>query len=744
MAVVGQGTGEHVAGAGGAARLRAGIERHGPGPAGGPSWATTDPGRFHLSDRYEAEEALRASEARFRTVISGSYDTTAVIDADGIVRWVTPNCRRLLGCPPEDIIGRNCLDWIHPDNLATMAEALCTFVAGDGVSNPAPIRMRHADGDWRDVEVVAADFLDHPDIAGIAVNLRDIGERVAVERERERLTQIFAMTSDLVSTYDLRGGLVYVNEAARRFMGAAPDVPAEAIDVHTHLTPSARTKLTDEIMLAITAGDSWTGELDFYDGTGRVVPMQAQLLGHRDARGELHHISAVLRDISERKSFERRLRHEATHDALTALPNRTLMLDRLGTAMDRCRRHGGGIALLFCDLDHFKVVNDSLGHSRGDLVLAEVARRLQHQLRPGDTVARFGGDEFVILGEGCATIEDAVSIASRVHHAMDEAFVLDGVDVHVGVSIGISLAAPVAGSMPDPEMLLRDADAAMYRAKERGRGRYQVFEDDCREPTVDRIALQDALRQAVARSELGLLYQPVVALGGHPGEDRLVGAEALLRWDHPHRGRLLPAEFLPVAEETGLVGELGAWVITGACRQLARWQDAAASRSLAVAVNVAGGQLAHPGLIDVVGDALRSAGVAADRLELEVTEPVLSTGDDGSRATLAALRRLGVKIVLDDFGAGASSLGQLRGAPLDRLKVDPALVAGLGLDPGDTAMVRALVELAHGLGISTVAEGVETPEQARLLRSVGCHRAQGFHFGGPMAEDEVGEWLAAD
>jgi diguanylate cyclase (GGDEF)-like protein/PAS domain S-box-containing protein len=693
---------------------------------------------------FDAIEALRASEALFRTVISGSYDVTAVIDGNGVVTWVTPNCERLLGSPPDDIVGHSCLDWVHPDNLQQMAEELCAFVAGTASSYPAPIRMRHADGSWRDVEVVAADFLDHPDIGGIAVNLRDIGERVTMERERERLIQIFAMTNDLVATYDVAGQLVYINEAARRFLGVPPETPVAEIDVHAHLTDSARAKMASEVVELIAAGRTWIGELELTDAHGTVVPMRTQLHGHRDEQGQLVHISGVMSDISERKEFERRLQHEATHDALTSLPNRTLLLDRLGNALERGRRHGGGVALLFCDLDHFKRVNDSLGHTRGDLVLAEVACRLRTQLRPGDTVARFGGDEFVILGEDCRDTDDAVVIARRVHRALEAPIVVEGSEVHVGVSIGIALAA--GGRAPaDPEALLRDADAAMYRAKEDGRGRYQVFAPDHRDPVVDRLGLAEALRRAVTRGELDLVYQPVVRLGpltsGDATEAPVVGVEALVRWDHPGRGRLLPGQFLPVAEECGVIGDLGAWVLAGACRQLARWQAApGAAPHVSVAVNVSFRQLLLPGFADVVDDAVQSWSVDPQLLELEVAGRVLA-GDGPAVDVLRSLRHLGVKIALDGFGVGPSSLAHLRGAPLDRLKIAGPLVHGVGIDESDAAVVRAVVELAHGLGLSTVGQGVETAEQARVLQAVGCDRAQGYQFGAPVSGAELGQRL---
>jgi diguanylate cyclase (GGDEF)-like protein len=421
--------------------------------------------------------------------------------------------------------------------------------------------------------------------------------------------------------------------------------------------------------------------------------------------------------------------HQAVHDALTGLPNRTLFADRVDHALAGAERRGGRVAVLFCDLDNFKVVNDSLGHHAGDELLILVADRLRDALRATDTVARFGGDEFGILLEDIGADErGAVRVAEQIGAAFREPFRLRGGAHVVSASIGIALSSEASSS---PTELVRDADAAMYRAKLRGRNGYEVFDEAMRARAVERLRVEGELRIALAEDELRVVFQPIVSL-----EDGLVlGAEALVRWEHPQRGLLAPGEFIGVAEESGLIVPIGEWVLATACREAATWPG---ERPLMVSVNLSPRQV-NPSLIDSVAHAVTEAGLDPDLLALEITEGVLLEESAAATGTLKALRALGVHLVLDDFGTGYSSLGYLKRLPLDGIKIDRSFIGGLGTDPDDSAIVSAIAGMAGSLGLTIIAEGVETLGQVIELRKLACQRAQGYHFGRPMPAEAFRE-----
>ena len=443
---------------------------------------------------------------------------------------------------------------------------------------------------------------------------------------------------------------------------------------------------------------------------------------------------ALNHHVRLRREAEARLVYQAYHDPLTGLPNRALLLDRLGQALARAGRRGEPVALLFLDLDRFKRVNDGLGHAAGDRLLVAVGERLRACARAGDTVARLGGDEFTLLLEGLTDAAEAEAVAAAVAAALEAPVVLDGQPVAVTASIGVALAGPGGA---EPAGLLRDADVAMYRAKARGKARVEVFDAAMAAGARERVAFEADLRQAVERGELRLAYQPIVELA----TGRVVGAEALARWAHPARGVVLPDAFVPLAEETGLIVPLGRWVLAEACRQGRAWQDRFPTPPT-VSVNLSPRQFQQPGLVEEVAAALRSTGLAPDRLQLEITEGAVMADADGAVATLRQLRGLGVRLAIDDFGTGYSSLGYLQRFPIDLLKVDRRFVAGLGRDAGDTAIVEAVVGLAHALRLRVVAEGVETVEQAGRLRELGCELGQGYHFGRPAAAEAMAALMA--
>jgi diguanylate cyclase (GGDEF)-like protein len=433
--------------------------------------------------------------------------------------------------------------------------------------------------------------------------------------------------------------------------------------------------------------------------------------------------------IRQRRAVEARLVHQAFHDPLTDLPNRALFLDRLGQLQGRAGRRGEPLAVLFLDLDHFKFVNDRYGHAGGDRLLIAVAERLRECARPGDTVARLGGDEFTLLLDGFEDPAEVEAVAARVAGTLDAPFAIDDDEVAVTASIGIALSRRDHAAPAD---LLRDADVALYRAKERGKARYAIFDPAMGTNLRERIALEAELRQAVERDQLRLVYQPVVELA----TGRVVSVEALVRWEHPGRGLVLPAGFIPLAEEAGLVEPIGRWVLAEACRQAVIWQDQF-TNAPAVAVNLSARQFQHPGLVEEVAGALRATGLAPDRLELEITESAVMADADVTAATLRDLKNLGVCVAIDDFGTGYSSLSYLRRFPLDLLKIDQSFVSGLGSDVGDIAIVEAVIGLAHMLGLRVVAEGVETLEQATRLRELGCEFGQGHLFGRPGSPEAI-------
>jgi diguanylate cyclase (GGDEF)-like protein len=430
------------------------------------------------------------------------------------------------------------------------------------------------------------------------------------------------------------------------------------------------------------------------------------------------------------------LAHRVLHDPLTDLPNRTLFFDRLELALARLRRHHTSIAVLFIDLDNFKVVNDSLGHGAGDRLLVELGERLRKAIRPSDTIARFGGDEFVVLCEDIADARGAVAVGERVVAAASEPFVLEGRDMYVSASVGVSLA--IDGDAT-PETLLRDADVAMYRAKERGRGRVEVFDEALRARIMERLDLENGLRRALQRGELRVYYQPEMSLA----EDRMVAVEALLRWEHPERGLLEPIDFIPLAEDTGMIIEIGEWVLREACKQVAGWR--AAGAEIDVAVNVSARQLVQPDIVEVVRKALADTGLPAGALCLEITESAVMRDPEATLATLTLVKELGVKVALDDFGVGFSSLAQLKEMlPLHALKVDRSFISGLADDERNSAIVAAVVMMATTLGLTAIAEGVETEAQAQQARALGCDVSQGFFFMAPEPPETVAERFGGD
>ena len=456
----------------------------------------------------------------------------------------------------------------------------------------------------------------------------------------------------------------------------------------------------------------------------------------RDEVDFIQAIANILAEARARQEAEERMRHQALHDPLSGLPNRTLLLERFEHWLERSdRRPGDGAAILFVDIDHFKVVNDALGHELGDELLCTVAKRLRAALRPADTVARIGGDEFVILCEDIGSDDEALAVAKRLSDSLDDPIKLPGHLHRVTASIGV--ATWKEGASADD--LMRDADAAMYRAKERGRARFELFHAGMRAWSESWLTVEAELRAALEQGQLSNVYQPIVC----PADGRVVGFEALVRWYHPERGTVPPADFIPMAEQNGLIVPLGHQVLREACAEAVRWPACPDGSELRISVNLSPRQLSDPGLVDSVQAVLRVTGLAPDRLSLEITESAFS--DDPARAldVLQRLKELGVCLELDDFGTGYSSLTYVRMFPIDALKIDRSFVSGLCESTEDAAIVAAVISMGRALGVNVVAEGVESEAQASVLQTLGCTLAQGYLFSRPVPASELPGLVAA-
>jgi diguanylate cyclase (GGDEF)-like protein len=446
----------------------------------------------------------------------------------------------------------------------------------------------------------------------------------------------------------------------------------------------------------------------------------------------------TVQDVTERKVLEERLEYQAFHDPLTDLANRTLLTDRLGHALAQTGRRSTKVAVLFMDLDNFKYVNDSLGHEVGDRLLVAVAGRVKGCLRSEDTIARFGGDEFIILLEDITDEDEATAAAESIARTLRPPLAIDGHEIFVTISIGIAFG----GSAEDrPEGLLRKADVAMYRAKDKGRDRYEVFRPEMGDSPLRRFGLEGDLRRAVEREEFVVHYEPIVSV--RTGET--VGVEALVRWKHPERGLLVPAEFVPLAEETGLIATIGRWVLRAACRNAREWQwRCPRDHHPNISVNLSARQFRDPQVVGIVRDVLRETGLEPGSLVLEITESVAMNDAALTIAILSQLKNLGVKLAIDDFGTGYSSLSYLKRFPVDVIKIDRSIVAGIGQDSGDSAIVSATIALAHALGLEVVAEGVETAVEVAELRALGCDFGQGYYWWRPQLAKETAKLLKTD
>jgi diguanylate cyclase (GGDEF)-like protein/PAS domain S-box-containing protein len=677
-----------------------------------------------VSERKRFEEALAVSEERFRSLSTAAPNGIFALDLEGSLLYANDRLVELTGYSHEQLAGMGWLTLIHPAERERVVRE-----SGPGAAErrlTSEFRIVRPDGVQRWVRVHASPLHDRVgEPVGFVGSLEDVTTAVEALRElaaREAEYRMLAEnSSDFLARHAPDGTYRYASPACLAITGYAPPEligtsPFEHVadDDRARVAEAHQRMLHDEAPVTVAFRlRRKDGELRWFETTTRAV---------RAAEGEVRELVSVTRDISERKQAELELSHAALHDSLTGLPNRVLFLDRLELALLRTERHAGSIAVLFCDLDRFKMVNDSLGHDAGDRLLVDVGQRIGSALRPSDTVARFGGDEFTILCEDVAGEIEAATIAQRIVDVFREPFLIEDNEVFLATSLGIAVAR---GAGDIAENLIRDADAAMYRAKDRGKGRYEIFDEEMRADAVTRLETESELRRALERGELRLHYQPEVDLA----TGAIVGFEALIRWEHPVRGLILPAEFMPLAEETGLAVPIGDWVLREACREAGRWEY---DGPLTLSVNLSPRQLAQPDLVATVRRALTETGTDPARLCLEITESAVMESGAATTAQLRALKSLGVRLAIDDFGTGYSSLMHLRRFPVDVLKIDSAFVDGLGQETQDASIAAAVISLAHALGLTTVAEGVESAEQLAVLAELGCDAGQGHLFAPPQ------------
>jgi diguanylate cyclase (GGDEF)-like protein/PAS domain S-box-containing protein len=573
-------------------------------------------------------------------------------------------------------------------------------------------------------------------IVGRVWSFRDVSEKrraeAALRESEERYALAARGANDGLWDWDLKARSIYFSPRFKSILGyAEPEIGGSVKEWFNRVHPEDIEHLRMEIgahLEGLTSHFLHEHRLRHKDGGYRWVLVRG--LAVRDSAGDVYRIAGSLTDVTQRKRVEEQLVRDAFQDALTGLPNRALFMDRLALAFGRGRRRPEELfAVLFLDLDRFKVVNDGLGHLIGDQLLVAIARRLEQSLRPGDTVARLGGDEFVVLLGELGDQRDAFYIAERIQQQLGHPFSLDGQDVFTTASIGIAFGGR---GYSHPEDLLRDADTAMYRAKARGKARYEVFDETMHARAVALLQIETQLRHAVERQELCVFYQPIVSLVS--GE--ITAVEALARWWHPDQGLVSINEFVAVAEETGLIVPMGEWVLREACRQLWRWEtEVPRAQPLVVSVNVSARQFMQRDLVDRVEAILAETGLPPDRLCLEITESVIMENTDSVRDALLRLRRLGIGIHMDDFGTGYSSMSYLRDFPIDALKIDRSFVSHIGPHGENAEIVRTIVGLGHNLGLEVIAEGVETPEQLAHLRELRCQFGQGFLFSPPVNGD---------
>ncbi|MEO4047194.1 EAL domain-containing protein [Pseudomonas sp. CAU 1711] len=694
-----------------------------------------------ITGEIAAQASLRDSERRYRLLAESISDVILSSNSHLQLSYVSPSAQALFGYSPEWLLQHGLLTTLtDPHQLSTL-QALLDEVK-ESLGDQEHLRELHrrlsarpfvfdclrADGRKITVEMRAMLMWDEQDRFEGALGIgRDITQQRRAERDLRMAATVFEHSTAAILVTDPAGYMVRINETFQRITGFAPE---DVLDQRPDMLTADRQQAAQfsYILAQLNQRGSWEGELWLKRKDGEQYPAWVGITAVQDDDGDLVSYVCFFNDISERKASEQRIHRLAYYDALTLLPNRTLFQDRLYTALQHAERHDEWVVLMFLDLDRFKPINDSLGHAAGDRMLKDVAVRLAACVDEDDTVARMGGDEFTLLLQARNTragaLNRAIHVAEQILDSLAQPFVLQGREFFVTASIGIALA-PQDGN--ELSQLMKNADTAMYHAKERGKNNFQFYQAEMNATALQRLELESDLRHALEQGQFQLYYQPQLSGDGK----RLTGVEALLRWNHPRRGLVAPSEFVPVLEELGLIVQVGDWVIAEACRQLKAWHQASV-RVPKVSLNLSARQFADGQLGMRISRTLADSGVPPACLELELTESILMRDVDETLQTLTSLKKLGLCIAVDDFGTGYSSLNYLKQFPIDVLKIDRSFVDGVPAGEQDSQIARAIIAMAHSLGLAVIAEGVETQEQLDFLRQHGCDEVQGYLFGKPM------------
>ena len=686
-----------------------------------------------VTEQSAVQRDLLASELRFRSAMQdiSSMAVQGYLASGEIIYW-NKTSERLYGFTADEAIGRNILDLIVPPELRESAKGVITYMGNSGKTLPAAEwKLEHKNGS--EVYVFSSHtVVDHRDgVRELFCFDIDLADRRRADAELRIAATAFEAQEGIMVT-DPSYKILRVNRSFTRITGySAPDAVGRTPEFLSSDRHDAQ--FYAELRDTVLSKGSWEGELWEKRKNGDIYPQWLNINGVFDGKGVLVNFVATFTDITQRKVAEEEIRRLAFYDPLTQLPNRRLLMDRLNQSLAASARTGQTGALLFIDLDHFKVLNDTMGHDMGDLLLKEVSRRLIDGVRVEDTVARLGGDEFVVKLEdlGNTPVEAAsktTTITEKIMLILNRPYVLAGVEYHNTPSIGVTL---YSGPMARIEDLLKQADLAMYKAKNSGRNGVRFFDPQMQEAVTQRAALETDIRQGILNGQFLLFYQAQVNVYGE-----VIGAEALLRWAHPSRGLIAPAEFIPVAEESGQILDLGNWVLETACNQLVAWAGEPSTENLTISVNVSARQFRQPDFVEQVIGTLDYTGARAQRLKLELTESLLADNVDDLIGKMEELRVRKVSFSLDDFGTGYSSLSYLKRLPLDQLKIDQSFVEDILKDNADASIAKTIITLGRGLGLSVIAEGVETEEQRQCLRDAGCVQFQGYLFGYPMPVEQ--------